>query len=244
VTAYDFVIFDLDGTLVDSAPDIAWALGATLTEAAIAPPPLDETKTMVGDGARILIERALERAGAAGDVDALLARFVEHYSGHLCVDSRIYPGVLEALDQLRRAGVRSAVVTNKPGTLARVLLDGLGLTPLFTEIIGDGDGFPRKPDPAAARTVIERAGGSASRTAVIGDGLADLRMARAVGARAIAAGWGYVSVERLAAEAPDLLAHTPAEAVAAVLFVGIGRFSSGVPDLGSNKTHLKGFGRK
>ena len=217
VTTCDFVIFDLDGTLVDSAPDIAWALGAALTEVGVAAPPLDETRAMVGDGARTLIERALERAGAAGDVDALLARFVAHYRDHLCVESRIYPGILDALDQLRRAGVRSAVVTNKPGTLARGLLDELGLTPLFTTIVGDGDGFPRKPDPAAARAVIERAGGSASRTAVIGDGLADLRMARAAGVRAIAAGWGYVSVARLAAEAPDLIARTPEEAVAAVL---------------------------
>jgi phosphoglycolate phosphatase len=217
VTACDFVIFDLDGTLVDSAPDIAWALGAALTEAGVAPPPLDEMKAMVGDGARPLVERALERAGASRDVDALLARYLEHYRDHLCVDSRIYPGILNTLDQLRRAGVRSAVVTNKPGTLARGLLDQLGLTPLFTAIVGDGDGFPRKPDPGAARAVIERAGGSASGTAVIGDGLADLRMARAAGARAIAASWGYVPADRLAAEAPDLMARTPEEAVAAVL---------------------------
>jgi phosphoglycolate phosphatase len=217
MTACDFVIFDLDGTLVDSAPDIAWALGAALTEAGVTPPPFDEMKAMVGDGARPLVERALERAGAARDVDALLARYLEHYRDHLCVDSRIYPGILNALDQLRRAGVRSVVVTNKPGTLARGLLDQLGLTPLFTAIVGDGDGFPRKPDPGAARAVIERAGSSASLTAVIGDGLADLRMARAAGARAIAAGWGYVPTDRLAVEAPDLIAHTPEEAVAAVL---------------------------
>jgi phosphoglycolate phosphatase len=217
VTACDLVIFDLDGTLVDSAPDIAQALGAALTEAGIEPPPLDEIKAMIGDGARALIRRALERAGAARDVDVLLARFLERYRDHLCVGSRLYPGVPEALGLLGRAGVRSAVVTNKPGTLARSLLGQLGLAPLFLVIIGDGDGFPRKPDPAAARAVIERAGGSASRTAMVGDGLADLRMARAAGVRAIAAGWGYLSIDRLQAEAPDLIAHTPEQAVAALL---------------------------
>jgi phosphoglycolate phosphatase len=213
----NFVVFDLDGTLVDSAPDIAWALGAALTEAGVEPPPLPEIKHMVGDGARALIERALQRAAAVRDVDALLARYTGHYRDHLCVDSRVFPGVEEALDLLARGGVRAAVVTNKPGALARGLLGGLGLAPRFAAIIGEDDGFARKPDPAAARSVLERAGVPAARSAVIGDGLADLRLARATGARAIAATWGYVPLDRLRAESPDLLARTPGEAVAAVL---------------------------
>jgi 2-phosphoglycolate phosphatase len=213
----DFVIFDLDGTLVDSAPDIAWALGAALTEAGVAPPPLPEIKHMVGDGARALIERALERAAAARDVDALLARYLAHYRDHLCVDSRVFPGVVEALDRLEQAGVRSAVITNKPGALARGLLEGVGLAPRFSAIIGEDDGHPRKPDPTAARLVIGRAGVAPAGTAVIGDGLADLRLARAVGAYGIAALWGYVPADRLRAESPNLLARSCGEAVAAVL---------------------------
>jgi phosphoglycolate phosphatase len=223
VTETDLVIFDLDGTLVDSAPDIAWALGAALTEAGIEPPPLSEIKAMVGDGARTLIERALERAGVTRDADAvdtvdtLLARFVDHYRDHLCVGSRLYPGIPEALELLRRAGVRSAVVSNKPGTLARGLLTQLGLAPRFMAIVGDGDGFPRKPDSAAARAVIERAGVAAARTVVVGDGLADVRMARAAGLQVIAAAWGYVRLDRLEAESPDLIARTVEEAVVALL---------------------------
>jgi len=217
MAATELVIFDLDGTLVDSAPDIVWALGAALTEAGVEPPPLDQAKAMVGDGARTLIERALARAGAVRDVDALLARFVAHYRHHLCVDSRLYPGIPEALERLRRAGVRSAVVTNKPGSLARGLLGQLGLTPLFTAIVGDGDGFVRKPDPAAALAVIARAEVAEARAAVVGDGLADVRMARAAGLPVIAAAWGYVGFERLTAEGPDLIARTPEEALAALL---------------------------
>ena len=213
----DLVLFDLDGTLADTVPDIAAALAATLDEVGVPAPPVSVVKELVGDGARKLIERALARASVDGDLDALFARFLIHYRAHLCVGSRLYPGVGEAIDRLRRAGVTLAVLTNKPGGLARGLLDSLGLGGTFLAVIGEGDGFPRKPDPGAARALIERAGTAAARTAVIGDGLPDVGTARAVGALAIAAGWGYVPPERLRIESPDLLAMTLAEAVAFVL---------------------------
>lgn len=213
----DLVLFDLDGTLADTLPDIAAALAATLDEVGVPAPPVAVVKGLVGDGSRKLIERALARASAGGDLDALLARFVAHYAAHVCVASRLYPGMREALEQASRAGIGLAVVTNKPGALARDLLDRLGLAGTFTAVIGDGDGFPRKPDPSAAQALIARAGTAAARTAMIGDGLPDVRTARAAGALAIAAGWGYVAPERLRAEAPDLVAATPAEAIAFVL---------------------------
>ncbi|HVV15864.1 MAG TPA: HAD hydrolase-like protein [Polyangia bacterium] len=211
------VIFDLDGTLVDSAPDIAAALGATLAEAGLPSPALERVKSMVGDGARVLIRRALAEAGVAADEDSLLARFVEHYRQGLCIGSRLYPGVSEALDRLEAAAIPAAVVTNKPGDLARRLLEQLGVAARLIAVIGDGDGYPRKPDPAAARAVLTKAGVAATRTAVVGDGLPDVQLARALGARAVAAGWGYVSIERLRAEAPDALAGDPLAAVAALL---------------------------
>jgi phosphoglycolate phosphatase len=217
VRPVDLVLFDLDGTLADTVPDIAAALRMTLDEAGVPAPPESLVKEMVGDGARKLIERALDRAGAEGDLDALFTRFVAHYSANLCVGSRLYPGAGEALDRLRSAGVVVAVLTNKPGALARRLLDSLGLGGAFLAVIGDGDGFPRKPDPGGARALIERAGTVAARTAVIGDGLPDVRTARAVGAVSIAAAWGYVPPERLRDEAPDLVAATPAEAITFVL---------------------------
>ena len=217
MSAIDLVIFDLDGTLVDSAPDIARAVAVTLREADVDPPPLEVVKTMVGDGARVLIGRALAAAGVERDQDALLARFMEHYGRALCVETRVYGGVREALELLQSAGVAAVVITNKPGDLARRLLDTLGLTSRMRAVIGDGDGFPRKPDPAAGLDVIRRAGSSAAATAVIGDGLPDVRMARALGARAIAAAWGYVPVDRLRAESPEAVAGDPLAAVGMVL---------------------------
>jgi phosphoglycolate phosphatase len=217
MAATRFAIFDLDGTLADTAPDIAWALGVTLDEAGIRPPPLDDVKTMIGDGGRALIGRAVERAGAACDVDALLVRFLVHYRRHLCVGTAVYPGVVAALDRLRRAGVGCAVVTNKPGQLARELLERLGIATRFVAVIGDGDGYPRKPDPTGALAVLGRAEVPAERSAVVGDGLADAGLARALGCRAVAAAWGYTPRERLAAESPDVIAVDAAEAADAVL---------------------------
>jgi phosphoglycolate phosphatase len=217
VSPVDLVLFDLDGTLADTVPDIAAALAATLDEVGVPAPPVSVVKELVGDGARKLIERALARASVEGDLDALFARFLVHYRANLCVGSHLYPGVREAIERLRSAGVAVAVLTNKPGALARDLLDSLGLGDTFLAVIGEGDGFPRKPDTAAARELIARAGTVAARTAVIGDGLPDVRTARAAGTLAIAAAWGYVPPEQLRAESPDLLAVTLAEAVAFVL---------------------------
>ena len=145
------VLFDLDGTLVDTVPDIARALGEALAEIGVAPPALDVVRGMVGDGARQLIRRA--RAGRPDnppEEDALLARFLASYRAHVCVASRLYPGAREALVALRAGGAALAVVTNKPGDLARALLTTLDAAAELDGIIGDGDGFPRKPDPTAA----------------------------------------------------------------------------------------------
>jgi len=213
----DLVIFDLDGTLVDTAPDIAGALAAALATVGVAAPPLAVVKEMVGDGARELIRRALAHAGAEADVDELFGALLAHYRAHVSERSSVYPGVAEALAALRARGVASAVVTNKPGDIARRLLADLALVDPFVGIIGDGDGFARKPDPAAALSLIAGRGTRPGRAAVVGDGLPDVRMARAAGARAIAAAWGYVAPERLAAETPDELARTPEEAARLVL---------------------------
>ena len=126
-SAADLVIFDLDGTLVDTAPDIAGALGAALAEAGVEAPPIAAVKALVGDGARVLIARALTLARVDGNVDALLARFLAHYRDHVSDRSVVYEGVKEALEALASAGVATAVVTNKAGDIARRVLADLGV---------------------------------------------------------------------------------------------------------------------
>jgi phosphoglycolate phosphatase len=211
------VLFDLDGTLVDTAPDIARALGVALEGTGTPPLSLDSVKRMVGDGARELIRRAL---GAAPSDDArqeaAFGRFLASYRENVCVDSALYPGVVEGLAALRDEGAVLAVVTNKPGDLARTLLAALGIATSFHTIIGDGDGFPRKPDPAAALSVFAKVGASPDRAVVVGDGLPDMRLARALGATAVAATWGYVPAAALANETPVFLAGSFQEAISII----------------------------
>jgi phosphoglycolate phosphatase len=147
----------------------------------------------------------------------LLARFLAHYQLHVSDASVVYAGIETALAALAAAGVAAAVVTNKSGAIARRLLADLALTDRFTNIVGDGDGFPRKPDPAAAAALVAAASTRPDRTVVVGDGLPDVRTARALGAKAIAATWGYVPAQRLAAESPDALASKPEDAVRIIL---------------------------
>jgi phosphoglycolate phosphatase len=233
---FKLVIFDLDGTLVDSVPDIAWSLNATLAEAGLPPLPVEAVGRLVGDGAAKLIEGALPPARTEPETDRptdldeqralvarLLARYQLNYAEHLCVDTRLYPGVIDLLDALPRAGIAAAVLTNKPGALARGLLDALSIADRFDVVLGEGDGLPRKPDPGAARSIIERVGADAAGTVVLGDGLPDVRMARAVPCRAVAATWGYSAAAALRAESPTFMAISPAEAARFIL----GRPASG-----------------
>ena len=217
------VLFDLDGTLVDTAPDIARALGVALAGTGVAPLPLDTVKRMVGDGARELIRRALAAIPSDGlGEEAALQRFLASYRENVCVASQLYPGVIEGLAALRGDGAALAVVTNKPGDLARTLLGILGIAPSFEAIIGDGDGFPRKPDPAAALSILAKLGASPDRAVMVGDGLPDMRLGRALGATAVAATWGYVPAAALAGETPTFLAGSFQEAISIIRGASLG----------------------
>jgi phosphoglycolate phosphatase len=211
---FELVVFDLDGTLVDSLPDIASALNHALRTFAI--PPLDPAvvRTLVGDGILALATRALTASGATGGPPAAeLARVAQaHYHQHVCEGSLLYDGVEELLRRLKDApGRRLAVLTNKPAGLARPLVDALGLDGLLDAVIGDGDGFPRKPAPDALIALCRRFGVPEDRTLMVGDGLPDLAIARAAGCPAAAALWGYTPRERLLAERPNFVAERPEE---------------------------------
>ena len=206
--AFDLVMFDLDGTLVDSLPDIAAALNHTLRHAGLPPLSHAQVAVYVGDGAAKLVQRAVPDDTRPAALAELVAMFRADYAQHLCVETRTYPGIEEVLRRLS-SSLPLAVLTNKPGELARPLLAALGLDRFFAQVIGDGDGFARKPDPDAGRWLLRHHGVEASRALVIGDGIPDLRFAQALGSAAAAATWGYVTRALQAAERPTWLVDAP-----------------------------------
>ncbi len=184
------LIFDLDGTLVDSVPDLAAALNRLMAARGLAPFDHAGTAAMVGDGARALVERAFAARGLEADEDAQ-AGFLADYSANAAVATRPFPGAETALRDLAGAGWRLAVCTNKPGIATSALLAALGLEALFVAI-GAGDSFPvKKPDPRHLLATIELAGGDPARAVMVGDHSNDVRAAIGAGLPCLFAGWGY-----------------------------------------------------
>ena len=184
------LVFDLDGTLTDSVPDIAAAVNRTLAARGL--PSLEEpaVAAMVGDGLQPLIDRAFAAAGALPD-RAAGADYLADYESRVAEATRLYPGVATALDQLRADGWVLAVCTNKPERAARLLLDALGIADRFAAI-GGGDSFvAHKPDPRHLSGTIEAAGGTPERALMVGDHTNDVLAAAGCGVRTIFAGWGY-----------------------------------------------------
>lgn len=210
---FDLLLFDLDGTLVDSLPDIASALNHALTAAGLAEVPLDVVRGLVGEGVGRLVEKALALQRADRDAAALARQVVAFYTEKPCVKTRVFPGVEPAVRELHARGVRLAVLTNKVGGVARALLGELGLQDPFDAVVGEGDGHARKPSPDAARALIGQFGTSAARTLMVGDGLPDLAMARAVGCKVAAVTWGYSDRSALEAQRPDFVVEEPADLV-------------------------------
>jgi phosphoglycolate phosphatase len=191
VSAIQLVVFDLDGTLIDSRRDIADAVNALLMSCGAALIPEDRIGRMVGDGAATLIARAFEASGVERPVDAL-KRYLSFYDERLLVHTRPYDGIPAVLDALsRRAAL--AVLTNKPIAPTRRLLDGLDLARFFpADAVLGGDGpFPRKPDPAALRHLMTSLGARAATTLMVGDSAIDWRTARAAQTLVCLARYGF-----------------------------------------------------
>ena len=185
-------VFDLDGTLVDSAPDLHAALDRLMATRGLPPFGRPEVVAMIGDGAKVLVERALAARQRPFDA-AALDHFLADYTAHAAVETRLFPGIEAALDTLARDGDgwRMAVCTNKPVGAARDLLGALGLLDRFAAI-GGGDSFPvRKPDPAHLLATIEQAGGMGAGAVMIGDHRNDVAAARGAGIPCVFVGWGY-----------------------------------------------------
>lgn len=184
------LLLDLDGTLVDSAPDLLSAANRMMAARNLPPFTLPEVVAMIGDGVAVLVTRALAARGLPPDPAAVTA-FAADYGAHVAVDSRAYPGVADGLRALAAGGWRLAVCTNKPEALARELLGTLGLLDLFAAV-GGGDSFPvRKPDPAHVLATLAAAGGDRTAVVSVGDHHNDVAAAAGAGIPCIFAQWGY-----------------------------------------------------
>lgn len=188
------IAFDLDGTLIDTAPDLVSTLNLIFSKIDISPVCYREARRMVGGGVRPLIERGLASKGlsvAPRDVEAIYAQFLEHYAVHIADASRPFPGVVAALDRLRADGATLAVCTNKLEWLSVRLLDEVGLSSRFAAVCGQDTFGVAKPNPEILRKTVQRAGGDIARTIMIGDSRTDIDLARAAGAPVIAVEFGY-----------------------------------------------------
>jgi phosphoglycolate phosphatase len=188
------ILFDLDGTLADTAPDLTATLNVVLSEIGVDPMTVDDVRHMVGHGARRLIECGLvadEYTFDAAELDRLAARFIDHYRDNIATESRPFPGVETTLRALKRGGSKLAVCTNKMEALAVKLLRALNLETHFDAIAG-GDTFPVcKPDPRHLLMAIERVGGDSARAVMVGDSENDVMAARAAQIPIIGVTFGY-----------------------------------------------------
>lgn len=203
------VVFDLDGTLVDTAPDLISALNYILDREGMPPVPLHSARNMIGAGVRKLIERGLElegREASPSDITRLTNDFVAYYAEHIADGSRPFEGLETALDDLLTRGYRCAVCTNKLEWLSKLLLDRLGLSARFAAICGADTFGVSKPDPAILRQTVARAGGNIASAIMVGDAGTDIGVARRAGIPVIGVSFGYTEVP-IADLKPDRLIH-------------------------------------
>jgi phosphoglycolate phosphatase len=199
------IVFDLDGTLVDTAPDILRALNQTLDIEGLPQVKLHAVRTFIGQGARVTLERALELHGvhySSDKIDQLTRALVDFYRTDIANESKPFPGLEDALDQLAGLGAKFSVCTNKRTELSVQLLDALDLTQRFSAIVGADAVTHRKPHAEHYRAAVERAGGVLRRSLMVGDTVADVASARAAGAPVAVVSFGYCDggAERLGAD--------------------------------------------
>ena len=219
------VVFDLDGTLAETAGDLMGALNHVLSEDGLPPLPVGQARSLLGAGGRALIRRGFVAAGQPldeGRLEDLFGRFLLFYEDHIADHSHLYPGVVEALNRLEARGCAFAVCTNKMEGTAKRLLAVLGIADRFRAICGQDTFAVSKPQPGALLGTVERAGGTPARCVMVGDSRTDIDTAKAAGVPCVAVDFGYT--DRPVAEfGPErVIAHFDAldDAVAALMRLG------------------------
>jgi phosphoglycolate phosphatase len=200
----DLLIFDLDGTLIDSRLDLANAVNAVRSHLGMSILPIELVSSYVGNGAQVLVRRALGESATDAEFQKGLAFFMQYYAAHDLDRTTLYPGVQVSLDRFRDAGKRMAVLSNKPTAMSRGILDGLGVGGHFFRILG-GDSFEeKKPDPIGVEALMREAGVDRARTMMVGDSSVDIATARNAGIACCGVTYGF-KPESLKDPAPDLV---------------------------------------
>ena len=211
------VIFDLDGTLLDTLADIADSANRVLGGRGCPTHPADAYRQFVGEGLRRLFERALPADRRRPEVVAeCVAGFREAYAEHWNVRTRPYDGVPELLDALSARNVMMAVLSNKPDGFTRRCVDEYLSRWRFEAVLGQREGVPRKPDPAGALEIASRLGVATDRFLYLGDSATDMRTARSAGMRAVGAAWGFRSVDELESAGAEVIIQRPMDFLAMV----------------------------
>ena len=200
------IAFDLDGTLIDSSRDLAESVNELLGEIGAPPLPLQEVTRMIGEGAKVLIRRALAASGIPEDPEAI-ARFLEIYDRRLLNHTRPYEGITDIV-RAARQHASIAVLTNKPLGPSEKILAGLSIRDLFDDVIGSDGVYPRKPDPAALLALMERAGATPERTLMVGDSGIDYETAKSAAARCCLVAYGFTDFALRAPATEDLWVAT------------------------------------
>jgi phosphoglycolate phosphatase len=212
----DLLIFDLDGTLIDSKLDLAHSVNAARAQFGLPPLDIQLIGNYVGNGAPVLMRRAMGQETSEENVGKALEFFLVYYGHHKLDHTRPYPGVREALEEMRRDGVRMAVLTNKPVNISGRILDGLGLSQYFERVYG-GNSFERKkPDPLGVEALLKELGVPKDRAMMVGDSAVDVRTARNAGVSVCGVTYGF-QPETFADDPPDMMVDRPEELARAVL---------------------------
>jgi len=229
----DLVIFDLDGTLIDSKLDLARSVNATRAHMGMGSLDISLISTYVGNGAPVLIRRALGTEASEGEIQEGLEFFLEYYREHSLDQTRLYPGVREALNRLRAAGKHLAVLTNKPVAMSRTIVQGLGIASYLFRVYGGNSFDFKKPHPVGVEALMQEAGMERASTLMVGDSSVDVQTARNAGVQACGVTYGFAP-ETLHDPAPDLLVESMEE-LADWLLAGGGKVKSQRSKIKSHK---------